>query len=887
MKIDTKNALAWGCLAVTLSSSVVQTASAQDSSAPATEPDEVVVIGSRLRAEGPPEDGALPVFVLDAESLKQSGAPTLEEFLRTLPALAGFKSGEGNGVAGGAEKYATLNLRGLGEQYTLVLLNGRRFSSNGPANYSTIPPDAVERIEVLRAGAGALYGSDAVAGVVNIVTRRAGDGAGISASYGNTTDGSAPITQVSGYLGGGDEEKGFFVSATHFNRESILALERNPTSTNDFTRFGSFDFRSSANNPARIAGFLPGQPSDIVVNTDIVGVGETPTSAADFREFDFARDAHDRPASGVTALGDLERTSVYFGANAPLASSSLQVFMDGFYAAERAYVAEGSPVIDLASIGGVPATNPYNVFGVDILGSFAWRPLDVGGPRASPFGTTGSRRFIDRNTARASIGVRTKLMDRLDFEAAIGYFTLDTDIDVPNSISLSGLRAALGRSGPDAFNPFGNLANSAAQYAGVIGTSAQSQKFRSPSVNVGIAGPIRDLPAGELKLAAGLEYRRDEAGASTDSLTERGDFADTIAIQAFDLDRNVKAAYVELQVPLLSGETDAAPRLELGLAGRYEHYSDFGSATKPLASLRWKATPSLTLRTSYSESFRAPYLEQISPLQSVGTGIVEDPQEGNALVDAQFITGGNPDLKAEDAKTFSLGAVLEPESLNNLRLSLDYFKVKQDGVVVSPNPQDVISGTVPGRVDRGPNIGIGGEDVIIYALLTNIAGRKMDVMDFEASYVASLTPATTLDLVLNASYLLKMEADSADDRGFVSYKGEFSSLFGSLPKLRSTLDATLRQGPIAAGARLAYVDSYFDDPTYLAATTSRKISAYFRTDVNVSYDIAALFGGATVNLAVKNVFNKEAPFVLGFLSYDAGVADIYGRVYSASLNLKF
>jgi len=865
---------------------------AQGQEQPATTADtslsQVVVIGSRLQSSGPPDTGPLPVEVIGSDQIAVIAPQSTDELLHNEPSLSGFASGDNNGNKDSYLEYSQLNLWGLGPQYTLVLLNGVRFEADAPANYAVIPPAAVDHIEILKAGAGALYGSDAVAGVVNIVTKKDADATQLSASYGQAYSGRAPITTVDFSTGGSSDAGHFFISASYYNRDPLDELDRNVLASNDFTHLGWIDLRSSFTDPANFT--LPGGTSPITLNTALVPNGSIPTSAADFRAYNPATDASDRPQAGVSGISALQRESFYLGATRPLNSGGAELFVDGIYANERTTVEGGSETFDFSTIGGIPATNPWNVFHVNITSPFLWRPLDIGGPDPeTSTGLTGDRVIVNRETGRLNIGLRGDL-GRFKTDVSVGYFALNIDQQDPTSISVPALTAGIDSTAANAFNPF-CVCNTAAQYAGIKVTSDEETRYRSPSINANVTGPLFALPMGEIQLAAGAEYRRESISVSADPLSEAGEIMDEAAIAPFDLHRTETTAYSEFGVPLVAGEAPSDPaRLELGLAVRFEHYSDFGNATKPLFSLRWAAIPSqLMFRASLSDSFRAPFLEQIT---ASPTSVTTTLERNGVFINAIEITSGNPNLKAETARTLSGGAVFSPTALPGLRVSLDVLDVKQKNVIISPDPQLVLNGTQPGTVvNDGPN------QVTVYTPLANIASRTMQSASLNIGYAANLPGRWSTHVNWETTYLYKLLADIGDGTGTNEYASRYSQTFGGLPKFRSNLTALATNQGLSIGSQINYVGNYRDDYVYWSydnVTVPPVIPIWITADLMAKYDFGqaafisdSFWHNVALDAGIKNIFNKQAPFVAGATGYDYGVANLYGRFFHAGITARF
>jgi iron complex outermembrane receptor protein len=838
---------------------------------------EVVVIGSTLKSSDAVH-AAVPVNVITAEEIAKSGAVTIADYLTKIPALTGAgMERDGAGVG------ATLapNIHGIGSKYTLMLVNGRRLSANVISDLRYVPVAAIERVELLKAGASGLYGSDAVSGVVNFVLKTSYDGAAVSALYGESYRGDASNQDASLTFGGKSESGGFVFVANYFSRGAILGADRLLVHSNDTRELGGLDFRSSTNSPATING-VPGRGA-IILDTDRFPKGTYSLNPADYRPYVFERDAYDRIPDGVTYSNPLDRVSVYFGGDSDL-GHGVQVFSDMLFSQVKEQMYTGMSVLNLSNsqIGGVPATNPYNPFGI-ALSNVAVRFNEVG-----PADTR-----LQRTMKRGVLGLRGKIGD---FDASLAGTVFDNEVRNrrDNMISLAGLRAALNRTGPTAFNPFGNEANSAAQYAGVVMPRQFTNTQGYRSVDALLSGPLFKLPAGAVELSVGAEYRKVDAGLRAEATSIAGGFADAAAQTPYQLDRNIRSAFAETRIPLVGPSAGASRnRLELSAALRHEKYSDAGGTTDPMVALKWDALPDqLMLRASYNTSFRAPDLESTTNDKFTQQGFVVDPLTGGAL-GVQITTGSNPALKPEDSKTYTAGLVFEPLAVPNLRVSTDYFRVEQENQIVAPTAQAVISGLAPGTVCRCAGQGIA--DVQIEALLVNLASTKIEGIDFETVWGTTLG-AYRLDLSLNASRLMKFEADTGFQGGPVSYLGEYSVLsasngFGGLPKWRGQTSVGLSRGGFTSSIGVNYVGDYLDARSTAPATGPGRIDSFTTLDFAASYAFGelgiGLLDGIVGRVGLENALNSQPDFVRGNNGYDQGLASIRGRFWSVALSAKF
>lgn len=833
--------------------------------------EEIVVVGSAIGIrETEAESQAVPIEVLGAEDIAASGQFTVGELLRTQPAF----SGASGAIEGDGTGRQTLNLRGLGDVYTLTLLNGRRFSVNGPANVAAIPAAAIERVEVLKAGASGLYGSDAVTGVVNLILRQSHEGFGFDASYGSGADGY-DTQDYSVYFGGTGETGRFFVLANYHSNGSIAAVDRRVVASNDQRALGGLDGRSDANNPGTIV--FGNFDAVLTLDRSRVPRGGSSLNPADYKDYDFDGDRYDRRPDGQYAFAPSERTSVIFngvhefGERTELTGTFL-------YNRTTARNVTGTSTI----FAEVPATNPHNPFGQDV-GVF-WRPFPP------QFGDTGAieERAID--SVSGSLALAHGFGQGWKFQLTTNVFREADSLDRPNAYLDSALREALASSSPDALDPFCNRCNPDSRYEGVIVGLQTDRTTTLMEADARVTGEAFTLPTGTVQTAFGLYAREERFDFDPDRLLTAELATDEGVAFPQDLTRTVKAAFAEVRVPLLRERNGAGTSpLELGLAARYEDFSDVGGTFDPLVSLRAEVVPDwLTLRASYNTSFRAPALEDLTAARFPEEVTVFDPV-ANDLVDAIAFRGGNAQLDPETARTFSIGAVLQPAAAEDLLVALDYWRIKQSDVIVNPDPQAVVNGVIPGTVTRGDNIGQGGEDLLIEALLTNVAEREAEGLDLLASYTRSLGD-TRLDLDVSATYLLSFGADVLDGRGLVDEAGTYSLGFGGLPEFKATSGLTVSRGPFSGRVEVNYIGSYDDSLLGGAFTTPRTIDAVTYVDLSLRWRPeyrGALLRGLTLGVGVENVTDEEPPFVRATNTFDPGQHDIRGRYWHASVSANF
>ncbi|ABQ69382.1 TonB-dependent receptor [Rhizorhabdus wittichii DC-6] len=837
-----------------------------------TADEEIVVVGSSLRVtEAKIARGTTPVQIVSAEEMQLSGQKAVADLVRTQPVFSGTSaSAEGQGLG-----RSTLNLRGVGDQYTLSLVNGRRFAVNGAANVGIIPESAIERIEVLTSGASAIYGSDAVAGVVNIVLRKDADGVGGSVRYG---EGTARLAerQVSAYIGSRGDNGGFILSVDHFERKGLRGKEL-PTGTNNLARFGGIDFRSDATNPGRI--ILP-NGDNVILNTDLFGPGTFSNNPASYRPFVYDRDAHDRWDGGIYAISPTKRTSLMFSGHRDLGpDTKLSLDVIANRTKDRYLTGSSVALID------VPANNPYNPFGVPA--SVAYRFSDYAdGPYNRGIGAIQAYRI---DTLSSALTLEHSFSDKLRLSATANYFREESHLRIPNAYSAAGLAAAIARTGPDAFNAFCNRCNNDAQFQGVLVGTYNDQTSELIDFDTRLTGSLMELGGGDLAFAVGAGYRHESYEVRPDQQLAQGLLIDQGLVSAQSLSRKVTSVFAELRAPVLEG-------LELQAAARYEHYSDFGGTFNPLVAAKWEAVPDqLIVRASYSTSFRAPFLQDLTSERTSSQVPVFDPVR-NATVNAAAITGGNPNLDSEDAKTFSAGVVMTPEFARGLQVTIDWFRLKQNNLVIAPSPQSVIAGLAPGTVTRGPNVGGAGRDTLIEALKTNGANRTISGIDFAATYRTEFSDKGVLTLDLAGTRLLDFKVDMRDGSGLVEQAGSYSPLFGGLPKWKLVAGPTVKYGWFTTNLKVRHAGGY-TDPDFFGIPP-RKVGSVNYIDIAARIDLGddglALIPGGEFTIGATNLTNKLPPFVrsasLFFgdgAAWDRGNFDISGRFVYASLGVRF
>jgi iron complex outermembrane receptor protein len=626
---------------------------------------EIVVTGSSIR--GVPPTGSNLISVT-RDDIRNIGANTTAGLLATVPQLNSFNTTP-RASGGGAGSFAP-GLRSLPASATLPLMNGHRLvaASTKETNpdFPFIPDLAIERVEIVADGASAIYGSDAVAGVINFITRKRASGLEASVRYGMADD--YHTFSASG-LFGQDWGSGSVVAAYQYAENSNIRGGDRDFRVVDFRPYGGVDTRSTVCPAANVA-----------VNTTAYAIYyAAPGLAPNTRNL--------CDSGAVTDIVPQMRThSGYLTAHQNL-SDRVTLWGELLYS-DRKEVDQAPPPAGAGASGGVIL---YNIPGFSTNPFFRAPPGSGATIEFVQFRTDnlyGADHIDNRFRVRAgnsSAGIDAKLGGDLKLSV---YGTLDwarNDAYLP-AINPAALDAAASASTPaTALDPFGTGTAPAVvakilDYAGDL-TIHQRTYLGAAKID----GPLFDMPGGQLKIAAGAEYRHE-------AFRQRGIYGGSPVPET--LDRNIKSVYGEVFVPIF-GDGNAAPlmrSLTLSLSARYDDYSDFGSTTNPKIGVNWELARGVMLRGTYGTSFRAPGLRDVAATvgayyfnaAAIAGSSLRDPTRGAAQVDTVVLYGGNRGLQPEKAKTWSAGADFTPAFLPGLRLSGTFYDIHYTDVIGTP-----------------------------------------------------------------------------------------------------------------------------------------------------------------------------------------------------------
>lgn len=842
------------------------------SSAGQEQGERVEVTGSRLRRAV--AETALPVNTYSRQDIERSGQPTLERFLATLNEVS---VGQGLGsFASATQGQGTVQLRGLPLGSTLVLVNGRRVqavgSSNGNFfNLNLIPLVAVERVEVVPVGSSAVYGGDALAGVVNIILRKAIDGHALNVR----------LTSGRGFGDGGVSlgVGGAGTRGTWMLLGSLGTTTPLKTSERDF--FRDLDYRRFGGPDARVRNCTPGTVSSTTganlpgLSSPFAGIPAT-ADGQPLTIDSFAATAG--RANLCSSLGNSNGSALVHGSDVLAVHAtgelhwleSLTTFTELTFVHEKAQVEELG--INLNNIL-VPASNPHNPFGV---------PVRVTARLAPENGREGYVRSTD--FSRILVGVRGELGARWDYEAS-GSTSRDHGdrLLLNGAINTAARGAALATTDPAAsLNPF--AAGRAASDAVLRGiwTDAPRRNFGRKDIVSGFArGPLFDLPAGALDAIVGAELARDR-------------YDSVVPDARANNSRRSEAVYGELRVPLWKAAAQAPAgwtAAALTLAGRRDRYSDFGSADTYQAGLELRPVRTALLRASVATSFKPPTLLQTAGEEltfPIEFASLRDPRRGNEpVVNGEWVRTSNRALRPETGKAHALGAVWEPEAVQGLRMGVTAWQVRIDGLIgVLPSQTILDNETLfPGWVVREPTVnGVPGRVTRLSWAESNFGfvetrGYDLEVSKQGRAALGRWTLSASATRTTDYSVAISPGSPTVDRLG-----RRFSDYWA--PEWKARLGAGIDAGAWSVGLSSRYLGAYKD-----AGASQRTLGGTWVHDLSGSVNLVRLGMGpgrvraATLSVAIVNIADRLPQFADSLPYFDTSQGDWRGRHASLRLSV--
>jgi len=863
------------------------TATAAQAADEASDVGEVVVTGSRIKRAD--ITGVGPATVVTEEAIARTGVANVETLLQRLPASAGNAGGQTNAYwTGNGYGTAQVNLRGMGINRTLVLLNGRRVvyggtGANSAVDLNTIPAALIGRIDVLKDGASAIYGADAVAGVVNIITRNDFEGVQVTGKYGVTDEGDGE--EFTGdLLWGLRGERGGFTAAVNYQKtKPVNMADREPCGLGEVG--GQLVCVGSAST---IGGRA------VLPNGQQINFNQTPGGNGNFFEPYSAAKHNFNSNPFLNAVSALERISVGVFGDYDL-TDDVEMFGEFMFTNRQSdQIATPGTLRNLV----IPAANRTNPTGQQI--TLIQRRLAEPGPRQF---------FQETDTWRIVGGLRGKFGGDWTWEAAANWGKttgVDGSTNVANLQRVAETLAAClpGATGSAPCGDYlgaGDLTPQVLNY--ILATTRDTGGNEQKSATADVTGTLFQLPAGPLAVAAGAVYREEVGYRNPDALTVLG-VANTNQQQPIRGRVKTKEAYAELSAPLLA-DMPMVERLELNGAVRYSDYNLFGDNWTYKLGLDWTVIDGLRLRATYGTGFRIPSVPELFGGVSEGNLTTTDPcsryststnatlvancrasgvpagyvQLGNTVLTT---VGGNQNLKPEKSENLTLGVVFQPTFVPGLSVTVDYFDIQIDDAI-----RNIPGSTKLAVCYASANLShpfcsptqfrrsaLTGEVNFLSSQPTNAGKETMKGVDFGVRYGFDVR-GLRADLDWNTTYLGKYEVIPFEGAAPIIFDGRIGGGNGGYPHWRSNAALTVSDTNWNVTWSVQMIGKAKDFNAAPTAIGSRTPNVFYHF-AQASYRINEK---ASVAVGVDNVFDKDAPFIQSWTdaNTDTMTYDLLGR----------
>lgn len=853
---------------VALASSLVSTAAlaAEDDKAA----ERIIVTGSHIKRVD--IEGTSPILTISRDDIEKGGYTTVSDLVRNLTINAGsLPETNTNSFANGTNQF---NLRGLGVGATLTLINGRRVAPHGQAqnivstfvDINSIPMSAIERIDILKDGASAIYGADAVAGVVNIILRKEYEGAEVNIGHKNTVETDAADNTFS-FVSGAVSDKGAWTVVGSYQKISAQTLsdrDFSASADSSFTPQGA-DLTSTFAAPGTYRNLLTGA----WVSDPQCGLGASVGPNGGFCRYDFNNHinlspeteraglfvtGHREISDNITAFAEFmynRKHDMNVSAPAPATFTAGGIWQRELTPAQLA-------VLDFSNIPFIAADHPNNPYGVDL--QVRYRPIDAGDRRQE----------LTTNATRAVVGLEFLIGD-WDSQLSWNFTRSEVLVANRNSILQDRFQAALlGRGGPNGnlyYNPFGGAAHNGSNSRELIDWMSFIYDQFNDSFERGLTwsasnGNLFELPGGPVGVAVGVEYREQSYAAEADKQRNDGNLLGTGSSANTYGQRDQTSTYIEFSLPIVEG-------LEVQIAGRHEDYSDFGTKTLPKIGAKWNIGDDWLVRASWGESFRAPSLPElfngatssfptlVDPIRCPVTGLASD-----CAAQIRVENGGNVSLMPEVSESTNFGVIWSPDAVDGLSMGIDVFQYDYEDIITQPSLNFILN-NVPSLVFRAPatpaDDALGIPGTIEYILNSYINGDSQTVKgaDFNLRYRWE-TGAGTFTLTNDLTYLDQFDLELVTAPG-QPIEGAGNNQIRSLPQYRNNLGLNWVNGDHQVYVVWHYVSDYDDDAAENAATPGPFVVDEWNTfDLQYAYSLPNI--GAQIRVGCQNCTDEDPPF---------------------------
>ncbi|WP_241906485.1 TonB-dependent receptor [Shewanella sp. 10N.286.51.B7] len=852
--------------------------------------EKISITGSRIKREE--ITSTAPMAVFTADDIAQMGATSVDAVLQRMSASAGFAGNQTNAYwTDGGYGSTQVNLRGLGVNRTLVLLNGRRMvnsgtGANSSVDLNTIPVSVIERIEVLKDGASAVYGADAVAGVVNIITKDQIDGVEFQARTGMTEQGDGEQYQFDLAVGKVGERGSGYIALSYDKTDAVEMTSRAPCPLTEVD--GELVCSGSTALPGGRGYFLDENGNSIGDEVKLLPNGSDEYTSSD----------RDNYFEYFNAVQPNERFNVFASGEYDL-TDNVQLFTEAMYTHRSSTL---------------PAT-PQTVSGITIPSWHESNPTENDFLLNSRRLAEAPREFnIETDTWRVVAGLQGGLDNGWQWDAAVNYGSNRGSFEVTNVINNTRLGEATDYDNcsvdpniPCAdFWGEGSLTPEMLDYFLFDMMSDGGNEQLSLTAN--LTGDLWQLPAGTMSFATGIEHRKEKGWSNPDPLAIIGE-ANTSQQDPITGEYTADEVYLEAYIPLLA-DKPLAKAVDLTAAVRYSHFDTFGSDTNYKLGLQWMLNDQLTLRTTKSTAFRVPNIPELFGGISQGSMNTTDPcsdwsqldpssnrfancqaagvsmdfnHEGTILTDR----GGNADLQPEEADTFTVGVVWDVSFIEGLNVTLDYYDIKIENAINSVNGSSKLAACYDSANMSHPFCNDEhfirdeqtGEITYLQTQLGNAATEEVSGVDLAMFYqkdFGEFTTNTSFEVSYLDEYNLQTyEGAPVEERaGTIGYDGSYT-------KWRSNLYFDIAKDDWRFGYNIQYIGEA-DDQYAAAGDIGDSVDAVTYHNTQLYYQLTRSLG---FTAGIDNLFDKQAPYHQSYTDGNTNTMtyDLMGRRYYLAL----
>ena len=862
--------IAVGAVAASVNAHAFADEQAQDAT------DRIEILGSRIKRVD--IEGASPVISIDRDAMDRQGFANASEVLSSLSQSSGGNIGQQN-TFGFTPSASAIDLRGFGVGRSLILIDGRRvpqfpLAAGGTANFvdlASIPTAAIERIEVLTDGASAIYGSDAISGVVNVVLRKDIEGSTLSMRRGLTQEGGGASKRVQLTTGSSDDNSSSAFFLEWFQRDVLMMTDRERSESDLYAgqagvgSYSSFGNTFVINGSTRIGSpFCDSEVGYVQLSNGFCGFDRSL-----YRQIEAPLD---RKSFQTNLSRDINDDTEFFVKAG---------WVSTFVTSELEPTPYTSPTVAAGA-----ANNPTTGTGNERAGQFQ-RRLHEFGPRSSE---------TDSNSFSFVSGLKGVVADVYDWELGFNYAEQTLTTIRGGSARLDLINARVANGTLNLFNPIDD--------ATVRALTAQPRTDGESTlrgVDFQLSGDLFDMPAGPAQFALVSEAYHQEFFDKRDADTLNGNVVGLGGTSGAG-EREYAALGMEVLLPIVDG-------LNVSLAARYDKYFDDSNtddAVSPKLSVEYRPVDDLLLRFSAGKSFRAPDMQRLFGAQTRGfSNLIDTPtclaQGGTGRGDASVAScvtqipsvpvtsGSNIELEEEKGESFNLGAVWQ--IVDNLSMTVDVFSIKLEDIVATPSFQDILDNPnlypsdfiqrIPGNANSANPTGL-----TLFAVATNMSYQKMEGVDLSLNYRLPTADIGDFSFRFGASYIDTFETQVNESAPVVDELSDVTGRTNAAPELKGNASVTWTLGDFGTTLYVDYVGDYV--PANQAVQD--RIPSYVKANLSGFYNLP---WNAKIQLGVNNIADKEPPlFYTGGTTqqspfYDQTYHDLLGRNYFVEYSQQF